>query len=407
MKNKLFSLLFGLILLFVMGCSEESTMSDIDTSSSTESYSTDSSEGSFSPPSSQGPGNGDEGEAGLITAAEWNDLDHWNFWEDLLTGEEYSKQPDYWSFHNENRISVLLKDTNGKPVYDISIRLERNGTIVWESKTDNFGRAELFVGLEQKTQLGNLDEYELFIDSQVSAAPIKTFDEGINELGFGGVPVVSDKVEVGFVVDATGSMSDELEFLKKDLQEVISRVENEAPNLDILTGTVFYRDVDDDYVVRHSGFTKDIQTTLNFIKAQNADGGGDFPEAVHTALNTAMNELQWSNSTKTRIAFLLLDAPPHYNQSVIKDLHESILKAAKNGIKLIPVTASGIDKDTEFLMRFFSITTNGTYVFITDDSGIGNDHLEASVGQYEVEKLNDLMVRLILKYSNGNGTHSE
>jgi len=36
---------------------------------------------------------------------------------------------------------------------------------------------------------------------------------------------------------------------------------------------------------------------------------------------------------------------------------------------------------------------------MTNDSGIGNNHLEASVGEYQVEKLNNLMLRLITKYS--------
>jgi hypothetical protein len=45
------------------------------------------------------------------------------------------------------------------------------------------------------------------------------------------------------------------------------------------------------------------------------------------------------------------------------------------------------------------MSTNGTYVFITNDSGIGNDHLQATVGDYEVEFLNDLMVRLVKKYT--------
>lgn len=410
MIRKLFSLLSVLFLIF--GCSDDAVMDDIEKTNSPDAF-LDSASGSETASdfgdgaergssSTQGSGNGTEGEAGLVTAAEWNDLDRWSFWTDLLSKEEFSKQPDYWSFYNENRISALLTNTNGTPAYDIPIKLVRNENTIWETRTDNFGKAELFIGLKQRQQLENLGSYQLFVDGQASAAPIKTFDEGINELGYGGVQPTSDKVELGFVVDATGSMADELEFLKKDLQEVIARVENEAPHLDILTGSVFYRDVGDDYVVRHSGFSNDIEATLSFIKAQRADGGGDFPEAVHTALGTALNELQWSNSAKTRIMFLLLDAPPHYGQSIIDDLHVSIEKAAKNGIKLIPVTASGIDKDTEFLMRFFSITTNGTYVFITDDSGIGNDHLEPSVGQYEVEKLNDLMVRLILKYS-GNG----
>ena len=71
---------------------------------------------------------------------------------------------------------------------------------------------------------------------------------------------------------------------------------------------------------------------------------------------------------------------------------------AQKGIKLIPVVASGIDKETEFLMRYTAIATNGTYVFITNHSGIGNDHLEPTVGEYEVELLNKLLVRLINSY---------
>ncbi|HEY0108510.1 MAG TPA: hypothetical protein VGB67_02715, partial [Fibrella sp.] len=59
----------------------------------------------------------------------------------------------------------------------------------------------------------------------------------------------------------------------------------------------------------------------------------------------------------------------------------------------------GIDKETEFLMRMLAIGTQGTYVFITNDSGIGNTHLIPSVGDYQVEYLNELMLRLIVKYA--------
>ena len=42
-----------------------------------------------------------------------------------------------------------------------------------------------------------------------------------------------------------------------------------------------------------------------------------------------------------------------------------------------------------------SICTNGTYVFLTDDSGVGDSHLEPIVGDYEVELLHDIIVRII------------
>lgn len=357
----------------------------------------DSSEG-FST-TSDGNGSGNGGEAGLVTAAEWNDLDNWTFWVELLKTEEFSNKPDLWNFYNLNRISVVITNGAGVAVNDLSVRLESNGTIVWEGKTDNLGSAELFVGLRQRVDISSTEEYTLFVENEAMTGPIKLFADGVNEFVYNESVAESDKVELAFIVDATGSMGDELEFLKKDLLSVISKVEQDAPNLDIMTASVFYRDVEDDYLVKHSGFTSNTKTTLDFITEQRADGGGDFPEAVHTALNTALSELQWSTSAKTRIAFLLLDAPPHNQTNVIGELQNAIMDAARKGIKIIPITASGIDKETEYLMRSFCIATNGTYVFITNDSGIGNDHLEASVGEYQVEKLNDLMVRLIRKYS--------
>ena len=111
-----------------------------------------------------------------------------------------------------------------------------------------------------------------------------------------------------------------------------------------------------------------------------------------------MQDLSWDDGARARIAFLILDAPAHYEDHIIKSLQKSITLYAKHGIKLIPVAASGVNKDTEFMLRFFDLATGGTYVFLTDDSGIGDSHIKASVGNYQVEQLADLMVRLIKKY---------
>lgn len=403
MKHVQFFLSFLVLGVLLVSCdndgaADESVLNTTEErSDGSESFASDS--GSASSPTGNGSGNGTSGEAGLVTAAEWNDLDNWTFWKDLLQTEDFSNKTDLWNFHNLNRVSVLVKSETGAPLNDTSVRLEKEGTVIWEAKTDNFGTAELFIGLRQSIAQVALEDYRLFVENRIMATPIRLFDEGINEFVLGEISTAGTKVELAFIVDATGSMSDELEFLKKDLLSVIEKVEQESPSLDIMTSSVFYRDEGDDYVVKHSGFASSTKTTLDFIQAQSADGGGDFPEAVHTALNTALSELQWSSRARTRIAFLLLDAPPHNNTNVINQLQNAILEAAKKGIKIIPITASGIDKETEYVMRSFSIATNGTYVFITNDSGIGNDHLEASVGEYQVEKLNDLMVRLITKYS--------
>lgn len=135
---------------------------------------------------------------------------------------------------------------------------------------------------------------------------------------------------------------------------------------------------------------------MQFVEKQNASGGGDLPEAVHTALEATLQNLAWNPEARSRLAFLILDAPAHYNQNeVIESIHQSITAFARNGIRIIPVLASTGDKTTEFMCRYFAIVTDGTYVFLTDDSGVGDSHLTPTVGQYTVEKLNDLLVRLI------------
>ena len=336
-------------------------------------------------------------QGGLVTAGEWNDLDNWAFYQKTLMKEPFKGFPDDWQMYTNHRIAVAITAKN-KPAANATVTLFRNDTPIWTAKTDNLGRAELWVGAFQKEKELNTAMLRLKVNEQwVSTATIS--ETQVNRIALDEtLPSPTNQVQIAFMVDATGSMGDELEFLKMDLKKVINEVQKTNTQLKISTATVFYRDEGDEYVVKHSPFTEDINQTTEFISQQRADGGGDFPEAVDKAL-VQLNQLQWQPEARTRIAFLVLDAPPHNKPAVINSIQYSVKTAAASGIKLIPVVASGIDKTTEFLMRFIAMYTNGTYVFITDHSGIGNKHLEPSVGEYQVEKLSDLMVRLIKKYS--------
>ena len=129
------------------------------------------------------------------------------------------------------------------------------------------------------------------------------------------------------------------------------------------------------------------------INAEYADGGGDMPEAVAEILTeTITDNSEWQENT-SKLAFLIFDAPPHEGKE--QELLMAIKTAADKGIKIIPVVASNADRNTELFGRAAAIMTNGTYVFLTDDSGIGNSHLEPIIGDYEVELLHDIIVRII------------
>jgi hypothetical protein len=50
-------------------------------------------------------------------------------------------------------------------------------------------------------------------------------------------------------------------------------------------------------------------------------------------------------------------------------------------------------------MRSLALGTNGTYVFLTDDSGVGNPHIKPTTDKFEVELLNGLLTKLITRFT--------
>lgn len=132
---------------------------------------------------------------------------------------------------------------------------------------------------------------------------------------------------------------------------------------------------------------------------QKAKGGGDYPEALDEALEIAMGK-QWIDGG-TKIIFHLYDAPAHTTNSNKMRFEGAVVSAAKKGIRICPVLASGANDLCEYLARQSAIITGGTFVWITNDSGIGGDHYDPDVKNAVVEKLNDLLVRLINGYKTG------
>lgn len=347
--------------------------------------------------------------AGTVTAGEWNDLKNWSFWSGLMLAGDYAEKSEYWSFFTNNRIALKVTDNNGNVVAGAQVKLLRQGdgkeNTIWETVTDNHGLAECWVGLYQKETI-DANSLSVSIDGQVMKQEpvICSWDslqqqQPVNNYTISTKTSAKSSADIAFVVDATGSMGDEIEFLKNDLVDIIGKASAVRPSITMRTAALFYRDEGDEYVTRHADFTDQLSSTAEFVNNQRADGGGDYPEAVHTALEKMLQNLSWDNKARTRLAFLILDAPAHYEQGIISSLQQSVKTCAKLGIRLIPVAASGVDKNTEFMLRFFAISTGGTYVFITDDSGVGNSHIKASVGDYKVEQLNDLIIRLIDYYT--------
>lgn len=344
-------------------------------------------------------GSTEQGRSGVLTAGEINDFSKWEMWSDIVT-EELKKYQDYWKVEPKYRFVVQLTNHDQLPVVDATVQLiDDGGTVLFQSRTDNTGKSELWGSLILGAQpVGDCSALIYHEGKEFQIRNLKPFKDGINQKAINVKCEQSKVVDIAFVVDATGSMSDEINFLRKELNDVIFKTKNANPELTFNFANTFYRDKNEEYVTKHQDFSDVLSKSIEFIGDQSAGGGGDYEEAVEVALDEAINDLNWSDDARSRIMFLILDAPPHNSPEIRTKLDAIMRQAAAQGIRIIPLVASGINKDAEYLLRSMALATNGTYAFLTDHSGIGGDHIEPTTDEYEVELLNDLMIRLISSY---------
>ncbi|MEM9460503.1 MAG: vWA domain-containing protein [Myxococcota bacterium] len=203
----------------------------------------------------------------------------------------------------------------------------------------------------------------------------------------------SSRVDLALVLDTTGSMGDEIQYLQAELGTLLSRLDARYGALDIRWSLVVYRDEGDEYVARTYDFTRDFEGFSAALAGQGANGGGDAPEAVHTAFEHAQ-QLSWRDaSVATRVLLHVADAPPHQDKVPAALQAADGLRAA--GTAIYPVAASGVDGTAELSMRAMAMFSGGQYVFLTDDSGIGNPHREATAACFKVEPLIEVLGRIL------------
>jgi hypothetical protein len=206
-------------------------------------------------------------------------------------------------------------------------------------------------------------------------------------------PSAHAQLDVALVIDTTGSMGDEIGYLQREFISLSSAIEAAYPQAEQRWALVVYRDRGDEYVTRQFDFADDPETFRQRLAEQEANGGGDFPEAPEAAFEV-MNQFSWrSAETVSRLAFWVADAPHHTDQA--EKLAQGIRTAQEQGIHVYPVASSGIDEFTELGMRSAAQLTGGRYLFLTNDSGIGGDHKEPSIPCYFVTLLRDAILRMV------------
>ncbi|MCB1141637.1 MAG: VWA domain-containing protein [Leptospiraceae bacterium] len=204
-------------------------------------------------------------------------------------------------------------------------------------------------------------------------------------------------IDIVFVFDTTGSMGEEIARLKATI-ELIDLNLSSLPKVSVRFGLVLYRDREEEYVTKLVPLTNDLEAFRKELNKVEAEGGGDNPEDLQTALKDAVLNINWREDS-IKMGFVITDAPPHldYNQSYTY-IHAA-KDAKKKGIKLFTIGTGGLDIQGEYVLRQISQYTNARYIFLTYGDTADNPSLpETSVSRhiganFATDKLESIIIR--------------
>jgi hypothetical protein len=312
------------------------------------------------------------------------------------------------------RLFVRVLDGAQMPVAGARVQLYDGDRSVFVGETMSDGRVMFLpkaAGITQATQFrGVISRGQANVEATVAAGgpeQVVTL-AGLGDKGNEGAV----GVDLVFLLDATGSMADEIDHIKQTVGSIAQRIEQLPGSSAPRFALVAYRDRGDDYVTRQWDFTSDIGQFSANLANVGAGGGGDIPESVNAGLHDAIHLQGWAdNSTGRHLRMIVLvgDAPPHLNYANDYSYPQLLNEAAANGIKIFPVGASNLQADGEYIFRQFAQVTQGQFVFLTYANGVSGAPgalTDKHVSDFTVQNLDSLIVGLVAgEISNQTGQH--
>jgi hypothetical protein len=328
---------------------------------------------------------------GLLTAGTWDDNLNFDFYQRYLLRESETLKPlGVPAIPRSDRMTIEVKGNDGRPLTGATVTVRAPGRAPFRSITGADGRV-LFFPAWAGFAAG--ESLQINVDAPSGGATIEAVaGEGALAIELNRPGGVTPGLDLAFVIDTTGSMGDEIRYLQAELQTIAGALSREYPGVSRRYALVVYRDDGDAYVVRSFDFTPDLAQFQRSLNQQSAGGGGDTPEAPEQAL-AAANQLSWRDGPTARVMFWVADAPHHVGREA--KMVSAFAGAVGLGVHIYPVAASGTDDLAEFSMRTAAQVTGGRYLFLTDDSRIGNTHKEPRIPCYYVTSLQAAMTRMI------------
>ena len=309
------------------------------------------------------------------------------------------------NFDPTGRVVVRVSGSDGLPVAGVEVRVVTAGTgqaadpaVLATLRTAADGTARFHPALHDAAELAPFEFVVTGVDGAAVSATADAGGEATLALGQPGGRPAPIALDVLFLLDATGSMSDEIDRLKTQIDSVAERVAALEGAPDVRFGMTLYRDEGDQFVTATRDFTGDVAAFRADLADVVADGGGDYPEALEEGLAEALTLPTWRDpASAVQLVFLVADAPPQIGRQVAQPYDASLRDAIGRGIKIFPVASSESDDQAEAVFRQLAQATGARFVFLSYGAGgaATGEHTDIAATDYEELALDDLVVRLV------------
>lgn len=298
------------------------------------------------------------------------------------------------------RHQIWVEDSQGNSVLGAVIKVEADGQPIARLRTHSNGRSYFF----PHAYTDNNEDYLVTItvnnQEETFTIPADTSQREwvITHPGADQTQRPQAQLDVLFLIDATGSMADEINQLKENIRAISARIDEMPSQPDVRFGMVTYRDHGDEYVTQVTDFTPQVEDFSEILNQVQANGGGDYPEDLNEALSQAVHEPEWRVENTVSLIFLVADAPPHLDYGQQNHYADEMLQAATRGIKIYPIASSGLDEQGEYIFRQLAQTTGGRFIFLTygeDGPGSTGTETEFQVSDYTVSALDDMVIKIV------------
>ena len=192
------------------------------------------------------------------------------------------------------------------------------------------------------------------VDSPQDSIPDNQMTQNVEE---------KSKMQVVFLLDATGSMSGLISAAKDKIWSIVGSFNQTQPMPEIEIGMIFYRDRGDDFITKVIPFSPNMDELYEQLMLIQAEGGGDEPESVNQALYEAVSKMAWNMNDKNvyKSIFLVGDCPPHMDYQDDVKYPKSCKNANEKGI-VINTILMGSNREAHKIWNEIARSTNGQFI---------------------------------------------